>query len=211
MSPLILMGGGGHCRSAIDVIETAGGHRIIGVLEQPSFVFSEVLGYPVLGTDDDLSRFVVDGAAVMVTVGQIKTAEIRARAFIAAKTAGAQQPAIVSPRAYVSRHARVGAGTIVMHGAVVNAGCEIGENCIVNSMALVEHDAVVGDHTHIATGARVNGGVKVGPRCFIGSGAVLHNDIEIGEGVIIPAGAVVRSSVWTTRLSSVEERGAAHG
>jgi len=53
--------------------------------------------------------------------------------------------------------------------------------------------------------------VKVGPRCFIGSGAVLHNDIEIGEGVIIPAGAVVRSSVWTTRLSSVEERGAAHG
>ncbi len=193
MSDLILMGGGGHCRSAIDVIEAEGSHKIIGVLEQSSYVPSEVLGYPVLGTDDDLSRFVVDGAAVLVTVGQIKTADIRVRAFIAAKIAGASQPAIV------------------MHGAVVNAGCEIGENCIVNSMALVEHDVVVGDHTHIATGARVNGGVTIGPRCFIGSGAVLHNDIEIGEGAIIPAGALVRSSVSTTRSSSVRERGAAHG
>jgi len=211
MSSLILMGGGGHCRSAIDVIEAEGSHKIIGVLEQPSFVSSEVLGYPVLGTDDDLSRFVGDGVGVLVTVGQIKTADIRVRAFIAAKIAGAQQPAIVSPRAYVSRHARVGAGTIVMHGAVVNAGCEIGDNCIVNSMALVEHDVVVGDHTHIATGARVNGGVTIGPRCFIGSSAVLHNDIEIGEGAIIPAGALVRSSVSTTRSSSIRERGAAHG
>ena len=166
MSSLILMGGGGHCRSAIDVIEAEGCHHIIGVLEQPSFVSSEVLGYPVLGADDDLSRFVVDGVGVLVTMGQIKTAEIRARAFIAAKIAGASQPAIVSPRAHVSRHARVSAGTIVMHGAVVNAGCEIGENCIVNSMALVEHDVAVGDHTHIATGARVNGGVTIGPRCL---------------------------------------------
>ena len=35
MTDLILMGGGGHCRSAIDVIEAEGSHRIMGVLEDP--------------------------------------------------------------------------------------------------------------------------------------------------------------------------------
>ena len=210
MSDLILMGGGGHCRSAIDVIESEGSHRIIGVLEDPAFQGSDVMGYPILGTDDALADLVGQGFGVLVTVGQIKTSKIRERAFAAAREVGATLPVIVSPHAYCSSHANIGAGTMVMHGAIVNAACVVGENCIVNSMALLEHDISVGDHTHIATGARVNGGVKIGPRRFIGSGAVLHNDIEIGEGTIIPAGSVVRSSVPTC-LSSPEQRGVAHG
>lgn len=211
MTDLILMGGGGHCRSAIDVIEAEGSHRIIGVLEDPAFKGSDVMGYPILGTDDALADLVGHGVGVLVTIGQIKTSKIRERAFAAAKKAGAYLPVIVSPHAYCSRHANIGAGTVVMHGAVVNAACLVGENCIVNSMALLEHDVSIGDHTHIATGARVNGGVKIGPRCFIGSGAVLHNDIEIGEGAIIPAGTVVRSSVSTTCSPSSGQRGVAHG
>jgi len=211
MSDLILMGGGGHCRSAIDVIESEGSRHIIGVLEDPAFEGSDVMGYPILGTDDALADLVGQGVGVLVTVGQIKTSAIRERAFAAAKKVGAFLPVIVSPHAYCSRHASIGAGTMVMHGAIVNAACVVGENCIVNSMASLEHDVSVGDHTHIATGARVNGGVKIGPRCFIGSGAVLHNDIEIGEGAIIPAGTVVRSSVSTTCSPSSGQRGAAHG
>ena len=210
MSDLILMGGGGHCRSAIDVIEAEGSLRIMGVLEDPAFEGSEVMGYPILGTDDALADLVGRGVGVLVTIGQIKTSKIRECAFAAAKKAGASLPVIVSPKAYCSRHATAGQ-VRGMHGAVVNAACLVGENCIVNSMALLEHDVSIGDHTHIATGARVNGGVKIGPRCFIGSGAVLHNDIEIGEGAIIPAGSVVRSSVRTTCLSSPEQRGVAHG
>ena len=211
MTDLILIGGGGHCRSAIDVIEAEGSHRIIGVLEEPAFEGSDVMGYPILGTDDELTDLVGQGVGVIVTVGQIKTSKIRERAFFSAKEAGALLPVIVSPHAYCSRHANIGAGTMVMHGAIVNAACVVGENCIVNSMVLLEHDVSIGDHTHIATGARVNGGVKIGPRCFIGSGAVLHNDIEIGEGAIIPAGTVVRSSVSTTCSPSSGQRGAAHG
>jgi sugar O-acyltransferase (sialic acid O-acetyltransferase NeuD family) len=210
VSELILMGGGGHCRSAIDVIEAEGSHHIIGVLERPAFEGDDVMGYPILGSDDAVADLVGPGIGVLVTIGQIKTSKIRERAFAAAGKAGAFLPVIVSPHAYCSRHADIGAGTLVMHGAVVNAACRVGENCIVNSMALLEHDVAIGDHTHIATGARVNGGVKIGPRCFIGSGAVLHNDIEIGEGAIIPAGSVVRSSVPTC-LSSPDQPGVAHG
>ena len=143
MSGLILMGGGGHCRSAIDVIEAEGNHHILGVLEHPAFEDDDVLGYPILGGDDALADLVGHGVGVLVTIGQIKTSKIRARAFAAAKKAGALLPVIVSPNAYCSRRADIGAGTLVMHGAVVNAACRVGENCIVNSMALLEHDVAL--------------------------------------------------------------------
>ena len=190
MKGLLLIGGGGHCKAAIDVIEAAG-LAIAGVLERPARGFSEVLGYPVLGDDDALSSLVAQGHAALVTIGQIKSAAPRIRAFEAAKAAGAQIPCVVSPRAHVSRHAELKDGTLVLHGAVINAAAHVGLNVIVNSLALIEHDAEVGDHCHVATGARVNGNVTLGAGCFIGSGAVLKNGITVGAGSVIGAGAVI--------------------
>lgn len=191
MKGLLLIGGGGHCRAAIDVIEAAG-LSIAGVLDRPEVGLIEVLGHPVLGCDEALPTLVKQGHTVLVTIGQIQSAALRIRAFKAAKAAGAQMPCIVSPHAYVSRHAMLGDGTLVLHGAVINATAHVGHNVIVNSLALIEHDTVVGDHCHIATGARVNGNVTIGHGCFIGSGTVVKNGVTIGAGTVIGAGEVIR-------------------
>lgn len=189
-TPLLLIGGGGHCKAAIDVIEAAG-LAIAGVLDRPEAGLTEVLGHPVLGGDDALPALVAQGYAALVTIGQIKSAAPRIRAFEVAQAAGAQMPCVVSPRAYVSCHATLGDATLVLHGAVVNAAARVGRNVIVNSLALIEHDAEVGDHCHVATGARVNGNVAIGAGCFIGSGVVIKNGISIGAGSVIGAGTVI--------------------
>mgnify|MGYP001945027671 CR=1 FL=1 len=191
---LVLLGGGGHCKAAIDVIEAAG-VAIAGVLDWPEAGLTGVLGHPVLGHDDALPALVAEGHPVLVTIGQIRTPAPRIRAFDAARAAGARMPCVVSPRAHVSRHATLGDGTLVLHGAVVNAAARVGSNVIVNSLALIEHDAEVGDHCHVATGARVNGAVTLGAGCFIGSGAVLKNGITIGAGSVIGAAAVIRHNI----------------
>jgi len=191
---LVLIGGGGHCKAAIDVIEAAG-LTIIGVLDRPEAGISEVLGYPVLGDDDALPELVARGYQALVTVGQIKSAAPRIRAFEAAQAARAPMPSVVSPRAYVSAYATLGEGTLVLHGALVNAAAQLGRNVIVNSLALIEHDAKVGDHCHVATGARVNGSVTIGAGSFIGSGAVLKNGVTIGSGAVIGAGAVISHDI----------------
>ena len=159
-------------------------------------------GLPHTRTDDALADLVGPGVGVLVTIGQIKTSKTRERAFAVAK-AGASLPVIVSPNAYRSRHATVGAGTMVMHGAVVNAACVVGENRIVNSMALLEHDVSIGDHTHIATGARVNGGVKIGP-CVSSGREPSYITISKLARVYNLAGTVVRSSVQ--QLASLSGR-----
>lgn len=194
MKGLLLIGGGGHCKAAIDVIETAG-LKIAGVLERSGADFADVLGYPVLGDDSALTKFVAKGHSVMVTIGQIKSPAARIRAFEAAQASGADMPSVVSPNAYVSRHASLGAGALVLHGAVINAAARVGHNVIVNSLALVEHDVEVGDHCHIATGARINGSVTIGDGVFIGSGAVIKNGVSIGAGALIGAGAVVCNDI----------------
>ncbi len=195
MKPLLLVGGGGHCRSCIDAVESAGVYRINGLIERKESGLSEVLGYPVVGSDDDLPALVGRFRNAVVAVGQVKTALPRVRAWEQLVASGATIPVIVSALAHVSRYAEVGDGTVVLHRAIVNAGATVGHNCIVNSFALVEHDAVIGDHCHVATGAILNGGVHVGDGSFIGSGVVVREGVRIGQRVVISAGQVVFKDV----------------
>jgi sugar O-acyltransferase (sialic acid O-acetyltransferase NeuD family) len=195
MTSIILIGGGGHCRSCIDVIETIDEFEIVGVIERRGGPTFPVLGYPVIGDDETLGENLSRCKVALITVGQITDSKIRERLYDSALSLGAQFPVIVSPMAYVSRRAKVHGGSIVMHGATVNAGANIGENCIVNSQSLVEHDVVVGSHSHISTGARVNGGVTIGKGTFIGSGAVINQGLTIGAGCVIGSGSIIRKDV----------------
>ena len=194
MKSLLLIGGGGHCHSCIDVIEATEIYQIKGLV-QPKLSSELILGYPIIGSDDDLPKLLKDVKSALITVGQIKNSEIRIRLFDLLKQLGAELPVIISPRAYCSKHAVLGEGLIVMHGAIITASACIGNNCIVNSQALVEHDVEIDDHCHISTGARVNGNVTIGKGSFIGSGAIVREGIKVGENVIIGAGQVVTQDV----------------
>ena len=195
MSDLLLIGGGGHCRSCIDVIEAEGKYQIRGIVLPLSDDTDGVLGYPALGSDEDLPLLLQETPQALVTVGQLRSPEIRFRLYEQLKKLGGKLPSIVSPSAYCSKYAELNEGTIVMHGAIVNAGANIGSNCIINSQALIEHDVIVADHCHVSTGARLNGGVTIGKGSFIGSGAILGEGIVIGENVIISAGQVILRNV----------------
>jgi sugar O-acyltransferase (sialic acid O-acetyltransferase NeuD family) len=188
---LLLVGAGGHARACIDVVEQEARYAVAGLVGLASEVGSKVCGYPVLGTDDDLPQLMERHRLALISIGQIKTAELRERVFALVERKGGVPSPIVSPRAYVSRYAQVGAGTIIMHGAIVNAGARVGRNCIINSLALVEHDTVIGDHCHVATSAALNSGVHVGDGSFIGSGATVRQSTRIGARCVIGMGQTV--------------------
>lgn len=190
-SSILLIGAGGHAAACIDVIEAEGRYSVAGLVGAAAEVGGKVLGYEVLGTDDDLPELLARHRRALIAVGHIKSAAARVRLFARLQSIGCEIPVVISPRAYLSRHARIGAGTIVMHGAVVNAGAVVGSNCILNSQSLVEHDAVIGDHCHIATGAVVNGGARVGTETFIGSHSTVREGVTVGERCLIGMGQQV--------------------
>lgn len=189
--PLILIGGGGHCKSCIDVIHDENKYAIIGIIDVSEPAGKIICGYTVLGDDSALPALIKDDNYFLITIGQIKSSTNREKIYNELNQAGAKTATVVSPRAYVSPDATIGEGSIVLHGAMINAGVVAGVNCIINSMALLEHDAIVGNHVHISTGALINGDCSVGSNCFIGSGAVLVNSTKIADAVVIGAGSVV--------------------
>ena len=195
MIPLILIGGGGHCISCIDVIESIGKYKILGIFELKEKLNSKVLQYDIVGVDDDITKYIPTCDNYFITIGHIKNPQLRILSFQSLKKNGVIVPSIVSPRAYLSSYAAVGEGSIIMHNAFVNANTTIGVNTIINTGAVIEHEASIGDHTHISTGAYVNGGCNVGDRVFIGSSSVIAHNLTITNDVVIGAGTVVIRSI----------------
>lgn len=191
---LILIGGGGHCKSVIEVAESAG-YNIKGILDVPDEVGKEVLpGHKVIGTDDEIPQY-VEKCDFVITVGFIKNPALRIKLYNKVKAAGGRLATIIASTAHVSKYAELGEGTVIMHHAFVNAGAKIGDNCIINTFVNIEHDAEVGNQCHISTGTMVNGECKIGENCFIGSQSVCANCIEIASDIIVGAGSVVRKSI----------------
>jgi len=187
---ILLIGGGGHCHSVIDVIEQENKFTIAGIIDKKELVGQKVLGYEIIASDDDLPNLFENYKNAIVTVGQIKSNTLRVKLFNTIKDIGYNLPIIISPFAYISKHSFIDEGTIIMHNALINAGVKIGKNCIINSKALVEHDSTVEDYCHVSTAAVINGGVTVKENTFFGSNATSKEYVEISK--FVKAGSLVK-------------------
>jgi sugar O-acyltransferase (sialic acid O-acetyltransferase NeuD family) len=193
--PLILIGGGGHCKCCIDVIESTSQWDIQGILEHKDKVGSSVLGHKIIGTDEEMEFYIDKGYFFLIAVGQIRTALPRKKLYDFLKEKNAQIATVISGHAIVSKYATVGEGSIIHHRVSLTTDAIIGKNSIINTGSNIEHDSTVGDHTHISTGVFSNGTVQIGSGCFIGSGTVIANNITIQDRVLVGAGSVVISDL----------------
>ncbi len=192
MEEIILLGGGGHCKSVIDIIEQEGRFKIAGIVDSPELLGSNVLNYEVIATDNELASLAQKYQYAFISVGQIESQEIRIKLFELAKQAGFLLPVIISPRAYVSQYAVIDEGTIVCHDVLINSHAKIGKNCIINTKALIEHDVVIKENCHISTSAVINGGTTIEAQCFVGSNATIRDNIIIKEKSFVKAGSLVK-------------------
>ena len=170
MNEIILIGAGGHACACIDVIENMQQYEIAGLVDKSIKPNVALLGYPILGRDNDLARLRKTFSYALITIGQIKNAERRLSLYKLLVSLGYTLPNIISPFAYVSRHAQVGNGTIIMPGAIVNANAHIGLNCIINSA-----------ESFVGSGTVTHQCISIGENCVIGAGAVLHKDVAANQ------------------------------
>ena len=106
--------------------------------------------------------------------------------------------AYVAPAAVVSGEVSIGAGSCVMHGAVISAEggpVRIGAHCVIMENAVLRgtlrHPLVMGDHVLVGPHAQLTG-------------------CGIADEVFIAAGAMVLNGAHLGRASSVALRGTAH-
>lgn len=191
---LVLIGGGGHCKSVVDAIPLSVKEKYDEiVLTDPALpVDSLIAKIRVAGSDEALENLFKNGFRdAFITIGSIKDTKIRRQVRRKLQMIGFNLINIIDDRAVVSHSARLGKGIFIGKGAVVNVDSVIEDCAIINTNATVEHGCHVGAFTHVSVGAIMCGNVHAGADVFIGPGAVVAQGITVGDGGIIGAGAVV--------------------
>ncbi|MGQ9558024.1 MAG: acetyltransferase [Desulfurispora sp.] len=185
---VILIGGGGHARVVLDLL-LLNGTTVLGITEKYKQI--TLFNVPIIGDDDVILDYSPDKIMLANGLGFADSLENRAKVYNFFKKKGYRFETLIHPSAVLSPLACLAEGVQVMAGAVVQVGCLIGENTIINTRASVDHDCVLGKHVHIAPGAIVSGGVTIGDNAYIGAGATLIHGVTIGKNSIVAAGAVV--------------------
>ena len=196
LDEIILLGGGGHAKVLIDLINTSMQFEISGILDTQLEIGTKVLNVPVLGDDDLLSGLYSKGIKnVCIAIGSVKDNARRRILFDKVKQMGLLVPYLLHPQAIISKNVRFSEGVQIMAGVNVQTDSLFKENTIINTGAIIEHDCSIGSHVHICPGAVISGGCTVGDGAFIGAGATVMQEINIGKCVTVAAGAVVVKDV----------------
>lgn len=194
MKEIILIGGGGHCKSVIDVISSSNEFKIAGIIDVKEKVGTKILGFPIIGADEDLSTIIKSYGYFHISIGHILSNSSRIKVFKMVEELGACLPVIKAYDAHVSTYANIKSGSFIGHKAVINAGVEIGTNCIINTNAIIEHDSIIRNHCHVSTMSTVNADCEIGESSFLSSHVVINRGIRIPQQSRIYSGSVVTKS-----------------
>lgn len=195
MEQILILGGGGHTASLVDILERGNTYEIAGYVVNKQTA-SCCIEYPIIGTDDDLLDLYRSGIKnAVIRVGYLGKSDLREKLYERLKEIGFCLPVIRDPSAVVSEHIEIGEGTAIGKGAIINTGAVIGKMCIINTGAIIEHDCIVEDFSHISVGSVLCGGVRVGEASLVGANATVIQGTKIGNRCIIGAGTTVRKKV----------------
>lgn len=181
---LDLLGSGGHAKVVADVAARAGFSPIVvwGEAGADGHQFpSAVELRPAAALDPE--------TPVLLAFGDLEARRSQRERFPHAT------PPLVDPTAVIGHGVRIGEGTVVMAGCVVNPNATVGRDVILNTGCVIEHDCVVGDNVHISPSACLTGAARVGDGAHVGAGAVVLPGVRVGEGAVVGAGAVVTRNV----------------
>ena len=190
MSGVAIIGAGGHGRVIASILQAAN-REVAGFIDKP---VSGELPLPLLGQDKDIPKLLEQGVidSFIIGLGSVKGGpSLRAKLFNQLIEAGLTPAVAIHPMAMLSHGVCIGAGSVLMAGAIVNTGTSIGKNCIINTGAIIDHDGSIGDHVHIAPGVTCSGQVTVGTHSLIGVGSTIKQSVTIGGNVTLGAGSVV--------------------
>lgn len=177
---MIFFGASGHAKVVIEAWITSGG-KVTAVFDDAT-TKNNILGYNV---QNHYKPEYFEGKEMCISIGSNLDRRKIAKLFQAIFKSVVHQWAFLSPSA------KIGDGSVVMAGVVVNSGARIGNHVILNSSSVIEHDCLIEDFAHISPHATICGGVLIGEGSHVGAGATIIQNITIGKWTTIGAGSVI--------------------
>jgi sugar O-acyltransferase (sialic acid O-acetyltransferase NeuD family) len=177
---VLLYGGSGHAKVIIDCLRDSG-YVVQGIFDDNPALKS-MAGVEFIGP---YSPGIFPALPIIISIGNNVIRKKIAQSV--SHTPGLS----VHPSVLQSPSAQIGQGSVLMHGAILQADVQIGVHCIINTGASVDHDCVIDDYVHISPHTTLCGNVTVGEGSHIGAGATIIQGIKIGRWVTVGAGTVI--------------------
>lgn len=202
MEKIVVVGSSGHAKVIIDVIEKEQKYEIAGLIDSFEKVLKEILGYKVLGKEDDLPHLIkthrIDGGIIAIGDNFI-------RSIMADKILRVVPEfnfiTTIHPNACIGKNVSISDGTAIMAGAILNPNCSVGKFCYLNTHSSIDHDTIMGDYSALEPHASTGGNVSIGDFTAICMGATVIQKVKIGEHCVIGAGATVLKNIDSYTLA----------
>lgn len=193
---LLLVGGGGHCKSVLDVLLRNNEYSEIAIVDIPENIGDSIFNIPIIGCDNDLDNLYKEGFdSAFITLGSIGNPKRRIELFKIISEIGFNIPNVIDESASISERVTTGRGVFIGRNTIINCESFLGNGVIINNGAIIEHDCYIGDFVHISPGAVLCGGVKIQNNAHVGAGTVIRQNLEVGESSIIGIGSVVTKNI----------------
>jgi acetyltransferase EpsM len=169
---LYIYGATAHAKVAVETAEELK-IDIAGLIDK-SLLIADVFDYPVeLHQDIDYEEDVVFVA--------IHDSGLRQR--IVSENYSWEYCSLIHPKAYVSKRADIGKGTLILPGACIAPDVQIGNHCVIGSNAVIASNTIIEDF------------VNIGPNSSIGSNVLIGSCSEIMANIhIVAEETIVKNS-----------------
>jgi len=188
ISKIYIIGAGGHGQVVLDALLQSG-LCPVGFLDDNMPVGEKILDTPVVGKVSLAKN--LDGQFVVA----IGNNTMRQRIVEMLQLPDEKYFTAIHPSVVLGKNVKIGVGSMIIGGAVINTGTIIGKHSIINTLVSIDHHNIIGDFVHIAPGVHTGGNVIVKEGAFVGLGCSVLPDKEIGKWAVIGAGAAVISNV----------------
>jgi sugar O-acyltransferase (sialic acid O-acetyltransferase NeuD family) len=201
-SKIVIIGSHGHAKVIIDIVEKQNLFSIVGLVDSNRAVGENILGYPIIGNEDDLHSLItahnIEGCIIAVGDNWKRKLVLDK---LNLKTNILEFVTAIHPSAQIGKNVTIGNGSIIMAGVIINSEANIGKFTIINTKASVGHDCFLGDFASLAPNATLGGNVRIGNFSAISMSATLIHSITVGEHSVIGAGSVVLNNIDNLKLS----------
>lgn len=180
MSKTILYGASGHAKVILDAMKLRSIEDIVLVDDNPEI--RKLAGYQVVQAK---TLNIMEDHLILISIGNNST-----RKKIVEKFNG-KYFNVIHPSAIIAHTVKVGLGTFIAAGAIINPETVVGNHVIINTSASIDHDCKIGNFVHVAPNATLCGTVRVGEGTLVGAGVTVIPNIKIGKWATIGAGSVI--------------------
>jgi acetyltransferase EpsM len=168
-----MVGAGGHAKAVFAALSANHIEPIAIYDDNPQQQGGTLYGVPICGNLEDFTQ--LGAVSAVIAIGDNYT-----RKRIAERLPTVHWLTVVHPYSCIHASAKIGRGSVILEGTIVQPDVIIGEHCILNVETMIGHDCVLDNYVHVC-GAKLTGNVHVGEGVLLGANTTVHPSVTIGE------------------------------